>query len=85
MVVLRRVAGREPVASDRVLTTLRILHVLSACVWVGGTIALVFVGVPAIRRLEGEARASHAGLWSDATAVAPWEWRKAKAVPAGVP
>jgi putative copper export protein len=27
-------------------------------VWVGGTIALVFVGVPAIRRLEGEARAT---------------------------
>ena len=38
-------------------TTLRILHVLSACVWVGGTVALVFVGVPAIRRLEGETRA----------------------------
>ena len=39
------------------MTALRILHVLSACVWVGGTVALVFVGVPAIRRLEGEARA----------------------------
>jgi putative copper resistance protein D len=38
-------------------TALRILHVLSACVWVGGTVALVFVGVPAIRQLEGEARA----------------------------
>jgi putative copper export protein len=41
-----------------VLTVLRILHVLSASVWVGGTVALVFVGVPAIRRLEGEARAT---------------------------
>jgi uncharacterized membrane protein/putative methionine-R-sulfoxide reductase with GAF domain len=40
------------------MTVLRILHVLSACVWVGGTVALVFVGVPAIRRLEGEARAT---------------------------
>ncbi len=40
------------------LTTLRILHVLSASVWVGGTVALVFVGVPAIRKLEGEARAT---------------------------
>jgi copper resistance protein D len=40
-----------------VVTTLRIVHVLSATVWVGGTVALVFVGVPAIRRLEGEARA----------------------------
>ncbi len=39
------------------LTVLRIAHVLSACIWVGGTVALVFVGVPAIRRLEGEARA----------------------------
>ena len=40
------------------LTALRIAHVLSAAVWVGGTVALVFVGVPAIRRLEGEARAT---------------------------
>ena len=39
------------------MTTLRILHVLSASIWVGGTVALVFVGVPAIRKLEGEARA----------------------------
>jgi putative copper resistance protein D len=41
-----------------VITVLRALHVLSASVWVGGTVALVFVGVPAIRRLEGEARAT---------------------------
>lgn len=40
------------------LDVLRVVHVLSACVWVGGTIVLVFVGVPAIRRLEGEARAT---------------------------
>jgi copper resistance protein D len=40
-----------------VLDVLRIVHVLSACVWVGGTIVLVFVGVPAIRKTEGEARA----------------------------
>jgi uncharacterized membrane protein len=39
------------------MTVLRILHVLSACIWVGGTVVLVFVGVPAIRQLEGEARA----------------------------
>jgi putative copper export protein len=39
------------------MTVLRILHVLSASVWVGGTVALVFVGVPAIRQLQGEARA----------------------------
>lgn len=40
------------------LTALRIVHLMSAAIWVGGTIALVFVGVPAIRRLEGEARAT---------------------------
>ena len=37
---------------------LRVVHLLSATVWVGGTVALVFVGVPAIRGLEGEARAT---------------------------
>lgn len=41
-----------------VLTVLRIVHVLSASVWVGGTVALVVVGVPAIRGLEGAARAT---------------------------
>ena len=41
-----------------VITTLRIVHLLSSTVWVGGTVALVFVGVPAIRNLEGEARAT---------------------------
>lgn len=40
------------------VTLLRVLHLLSASVWVGGTVALVFVGVPAIRKLEGEARAT---------------------------
>ena len=40
------------------LTVLRVVHLLSATVWVGGTIVLVFVGVPAIRKLEGEARAT---------------------------
>ncbi|MGL6279006.1 MAG: CopD family protein [Gaiella sp.] len=40
------------------LDVLRIVHILSACVWVGGTVVLVFVGVPAIRKLEGEARAT---------------------------
>jgi uncharacterized membrane protein len=33
-----------------------IVHLLAAMVWVGGSIALVFVGVPAIRVLEGEPR-----------------------------
>ena len=37
---------------------MRVVHVLASCVWVGGTVALVFVGVPAVRRLEGEARAT---------------------------
>jgi copper resistance protein D len=33
-----------------------IIHLLAACVWVGGSIALVVAGVPAIRILEGEPR-----------------------------
>jgi uncharacterized membrane protein len=32
------------------------IHLLAACVWVGGSIALVVAGVPAIRVLEGEPR-----------------------------
>jgi putative copper export protein len=35
---------------------LRIVHLLAAIVWVGGTVALVFVAVPPVQRLEGEAR-----------------------------
>jgi len=40
------------------ISVLRVVHLLSATIWVGGTIVLVFVGVPAIRMLEGEARAT---------------------------
>jgi len=36
---------------------LRIVHLLAATVWVGGTVALVFVAVPPAQRLEGEVRA----------------------------
>ena len=35
---------------------LRIVHVLAAAIWVGGTVALVFVAVPPAQRLEGEMR-----------------------------
>ena len=37
---------------------LRIIHLLAAIVWVGGTIALVFVSVPPAQRLEGPHRAA---------------------------
>jgi copper resistance protein D len=37
---------------------LRIIHLLAATIWVGGTVALVFVSVPLAQRLEGEARAA---------------------------
>ena len=37
--------------------TLRVIHLLAALVWTGGTVALVFVAVPPVQRLEGEARA----------------------------
>jgi putative copper export protein len=33
------------------------VHLLAAAVWIGGTTALVFVGVPVVRTLEGETRA----------------------------
>jgi uncharacterized membrane protein len=36
---------------------LRAVHVLTAAIWVGGTVALVFAAVPPVQRLEGEARA----------------------------
>jgi len=38
-------------------SALRIVHLLAATVWVGGTIALVFVAVPPVQRLAGETRA----------------------------
>ena len=36
---------------------LRVVHLLAASVWVGGTVALVFVAVPPVQRLEGAERA----------------------------
>jgi putative copper export protein len=39
-----------------VLAVLVAVHLLAAAVWVGGSTALIFVGVPAIRILEGESR-----------------------------
>ena len=33
------------------------MHLLAATVWVGGTVALVFVAVPPVQRLQGEERA----------------------------
>src|SRR4029077_12299810 len=32
------------------------VHLLAAAVWVGGSTALIFVGVPAVRRLDGPER-----------------------------
>jgi uncharacterized membrane protein len=39
-----------------VTAVLVVVHLLAATVWVGGSTALVFAGVPAISILEGEAR-----------------------------
>ena len=39
-------------------TALLTVHLLAAIVWVGGTIALVFVAVPPIQRLQGPERAA---------------------------
>ncbi len=38
------------------VTALLVLHVLGATVWVGGSIALTFIAVPAIRLLTGRPR-----------------------------
>ena len=35
---------------------LLILHMLAAAVWLGGSVALVFVAIPAVRTVEGAAR-----------------------------
>ena len=37
---------------------LRIVHLLAAIVWAGGTVALVFVAVPPVQRLQGQERAA---------------------------
>jgi putative copper export protein len=39
-----------------VTDVLVVIHLLAAAVWVGGSTALIFVGVPAIRTLDGEPR-----------------------------
>ena len=36
----------------------RIVHLLAAIVWAGGTVALVFVAVPPVQRLQGPERAA---------------------------
>jgi putative copper export protein len=46
-----------PVGSLQVEAVLVAVHLLAAAVWVGGTVALVFVGVPVVAQLEGDARA----------------------------
>ena len=38
-------------------TAIAALHLLAAAVWVGGTVALVFIAVPMARQFEGENRA----------------------------
>jgi uncharacterized membrane protein len=38
-------------------TAVAAVHVLAAAVWVGGTVALVFIAVPMARMFEGEDRA----------------------------
>jgi putative copper export protein len=39
-----------------VISFLVVVHLLAAGIWFGGSTALVFVGVPAIRTVEGEPR-----------------------------
>ncbi len=39
-------------------TALSVVHTLAAMVWVGGSVVLVFVGIPVLRTLEGPERAA---------------------------
>ena len=41
-------------------SALRVVHLLAATVWVGGTVALVFVAVPPVQRLAGRGARAHA-------------------------
>src|SRR5215203_5129891 len=51
---MSKAALAVPRASLRFMAdVLRIVHLLAAAVWLGGTVALVFAGVPAIRTLQG--------------------------------
>lgn len=43
-------------------TTLVVFHVLAAAVWIGGTVALVFAGVPVLRTLPADQRAASVRL-----------------------
>lgn len=43
-------------------TTLVVLHLLAAAVWIGGTVALVFTAVPVLRLLPREQRAESVRL-----------------------
>ena len=47
------------------------VHLLAASVWVGGTTALVFVGVPVVRTLEGDSRARALRLLGERWRPAP--------------
>jgi uncharacterized membrane protein len=60
-------------------TTLVAFHLLAAAVWIGGTVALVFVGIPVLRTLTPEQRAEKVKLlgrrwrpigWGSLTVVA---------------
>ena len=58
---LRGSSSRRPTCSSACVTwavtaVLVTVHLLAAGIWFGGSTALVFVGVPAIRTLEGEPR-----------------------------
>ena len=52
--------------------TVRIVHLLAAGVWLGGTVALVFAGVPAIRTLQGEERGR--AMRELGRRWRPWAW-----------
>ena len=71
----------RPGRMGRVLTVLRTVHILATCVWVGGTVVLVFVGVPAIRSLEEKRErppCARSGSGGDRSAGDRWRWRSCR-------
>jgi putative copper export protein len=55
---VRKPAAHALVETALVDLALRIVHLLAAIVWAGGTVALVFVAVPPVQRLQGPERAA---------------------------
>lgn len=86
--VARKALEVTPVENDRYGRTLALIRipdgnvinfelVLSGSAWVDDTLCTRPEICDQLRAAQDEARAYKRGLWADADAVPPWEWRKA--------